>query len=158
MTISSLIFRVGEDRFAIDCASVVILIPLVELRPIHRSPPHIAGLFTYHGRIVPVIDVNTLIIDRPCEKKLSTRIIMVQLPPLADAPGSESDLIGLMAEDATRIEEIDPKKGSTHPGFKIQDAPYLGIIAQDDRGMIQFLRPAHILTDEQRKVLFNRDA
>ena len=80
-----LTFIAGANRYAIDVARVVELVPKVELRSIPHAPPYLAGLLGYRGKVVPVIDLGLLMGTAPCRDCLSTRIILVN-----DAPGDHN--------------------------------------------------------------------
>src|SRR6516162_3614683 len=72
-----LTFKVGPNRYAIDTARVVELIPRVALRPVPHAPAFLVGLLGYRGKIVPVIDLGLLLDTAPCRDHLSTRIMLV---------------------------------------------------------------------------------
>src|SRR5688572_33451330 len=68
-------FQIGDDRYVIDTARVGGVLPLVSLTRIPQSTPGIAGVFNYRRRPVPLIDLTELAIERPADKRLSTRVI-----------------------------------------------------------------------------------
>src|SRR5688572_27751379 len=99
----ALAFNVGKDRFALRCADVVEVVPRVHLRDIPHAPEYIAGMFTYRGQIVPVIDLGLLLWKAPCADRMSTRIVLVRYPP----PPGPSKVIGLLAERVTEAITLD---------------------------------------------------
>ncbi|MFP7754751.1 chemotaxis protein CheW [Thermodesulfobacteriota bacterium B35] len=94
-----LLFETGNGRFALDCREVVEIIPLIRLKKIPASPPHVAGIINYHSQAVPVIDLCALTEDVPCRQVYSTRIILVHYPLTED----EDRLVGLVAERVTDV-------------------------------------------------------
>ena len=80
-----LTFKAGANRYAIDVARVIELVPRVELRTIPHAPSFLAGLLGYRGKVIPVIDLGLLLNSAPCRDCLSTRIILVN-----DAPGDHN--------------------------------------------------------------------
>src|SRR5271170_2284779 len=76
-----LTFTAGANRYAVDVARVVELIPRVELRPVPHAPAFLAGLLGYRGKVVPVVDLGVLLDAPPCPDRLSTRIILVNAMP-----------------------------------------------------------------------------
>ena len=60
MRVHVLHLRVGEERYALPSASVVEVVPSVALRPVPGTPPEVAGLLAYRGRVVPVVDLPRL--------------------------------------------------------------------------------------------------
>ena len=103
--------------------------PSVELRPIPHAPSFLAGLLGYRGKVVPVIDLGSLLCSVPCRDCLSTRIILVN-----DAPNdhnqeqdvvtpssekqvhkpsnltSEMSLLGLIGEQVSDLTNIEPEQ------------------------------------------------
>lgn len=146
-----LLFEVGSDRFGIDASEIVEVIPLVSLKKVPHAPDCVAGVFNYRGQIVPVIDVNALLGERPARSLLSTRIILVKAPD----SGSEERLLGILAERATetlscRKEELQP------PGITVEDAQYLGEILPLPGGLVQHVTLTNILSDELKSMLYER--
>ncbi len=144
-----LLFEVGGNRFGIQASEIVEVIPLVSLKKVPHTPACVAGVFSYRGQVVPVIDVNALLGETPARHLLSTRIILVQQPD----GGSESRLLGLLAERATetlscRKEEFQP------PGIKVEGAHYLGEILPHPGGLVQRVTVANILSDELKDMLY----
>ena len=76
-----LTFTAGANRYAVDVARVVEVVPRVELRKIPHAPAFLAGLLGYRGKVVPVIDLGLLLDVAPCRDCLSTRIILVNDSP-----------------------------------------------------------------------------
>jgi chemotaxis-related protein WspB len=140
-----LIFNVGTDLYALDSSQVVEIIPRVILRQVHHGPEYVAGVFNYRGVIVPVIDLCHLIQRKPSLSHLSTRIIMVKY---CHEDGNET-FLGLMAE---RVTETLTKSNSDFikPGIEVKEAPYLGDMIMDDKGMIQCLKLEYLLTQSQQ--------
>ncbi|HYK88346.1 MAG TPA: chemotaxis protein CheW [Acidobacteriota bacterium] len=135
-----LIFRLGEDRYALETSQVVEIVPSLVLRKLPHAPDHLAGVFNYRGSIVPVIDLRRIMQDRPCESCLSTRILLVRL---AGGEGP-SRIVGLRAERMT--ETLKVSDGDlVDPGIALKEAPYLGKIINDPQGMIQCIRMEDIL-------------
>ena len=137
-----LVFYVGNDRYALDSAQVVEVIPRVRLRKVYHVPTYVAGLFNYRGAIVPVIDLGYLIQDSPCSSLFSTRIIMVNY----QGKNEMRCLMGLMAQRVTEtLNQSDTELATT--GFNLQQAPYLGEMMIDEQGMIQRIRLDYLFSD-----------
>jgi chemotaxis-related protein WspB len=148
-----LLFEVGLNRYGLVASQIVEVVPLVALKPVPHTPPFIAGLFNYRGKVVPVVDLSSLLGPGPARPLLSTRILLVE----DRAPSGESRLLGLMAEHATetincRDEDLQDS------GVKVPGAPYLGPVLPDPAGLIQKISVQDILTDEVRSLLFGGKA
>ena len=143
------LFHIGNERYAVDSGEVIEIVPLVQFRPIPRTPEYVAGLFVYRGQIVPVIDLCALAGHGPAKKLLSTRILLVRYP----GPDGEPHVLGLIAEqvtDTTRIDETQLKPS----GVTAKDAPYLGKILSDSEGLVQKIRIADLIPAEAQNLLF----
>jgi chemotaxis-related protein WspB len=145
----SLLFEVDGQRYGLDIAYVLKVLPSVRLRRLPRAPDYVAGIFRYRGAMVPVIDLSQVIKGRPVHALLSTRIILVRYP----APSGEDRVLGLLAEKAT--DSLDDRM--TRPeasGVAVPEAPYLGGLSVASGGIIQHVNVKHLLPDELRERLF----
>lgn len=145
----ALTLRVGTDAYAIDVREVLEVIPMVCLRAIPLAPPHVAGIFSYRGTIVPVVDVCRLINGQPCQRKWNTRVVLVKHAGDGTEPYR---ILGLMAErvtELTRFEAGELQRVDSATG----GAGYLGAVAAEGREMIQLLRVEGILASEYRSQL-----
>ncbi|HVY72098.1 MAG TPA: chemotaxis protein CheW [Verrucomicrobiae bacterium] len=144
-----LLFQLGGDRYALEAAQVVEVLPLVSIKRIPRAPAGIAGALNYRGAPVPVIDLNELATGRPAAARLSTRIILVNY---IDSGGSRR-VLGLIAEQATQMLRRDPGDFAS-TGIRPENAPYLGPVVADERGMIQWVEVNQLLPDPVQNLLF----
>jgi chemotaxis-related protein WspB len=144
-----LIFQLGSERYALDAARVVEILPLVELKKIPQAPAAVAGLFTHRGQVIPAVDLAQLLNDTPARATFATRIILIRQ---TDAHGREQ-LLGLIAENVTttlRRERTDFHETS----FRIGKNPGLGPMLLDDRGVVRLLREDRLLPDTVRDAAF----
>jgi chemotaxis-related protein WspB len=144
-----LLFKMGNDRYALEAGRVVEVLPLLALKQLPQSPHGFAGLFNYHGRPVPALDLCQLTVGQPAAERLSTRIILINCP---DGRGGQR-LLGLIAEHATEMLRRNPRD-FVDPGFKSKDAPYLGPVLLDPKGAIQWIHEQNLLSEHVRNVLF----
>jgi len=144
-----LVFELARDRYALDVRQVAEVLPLVAIKEIPQTPPAVAGILNYRGAPVPVIDVSQLTLGRPAERRLSTRIVLVHYP---DAAG-QTRLIGLIAERATQTVRRDAAD-FVSSGVTCEGASYLGPVAADSRGLLQWLDARTLLPPSVRDALF----
>jgi len=85
----------------------------------------------------------------PAAQRLSTRIILVKYPLEAQHPHP----LGLIAEQATNMIRRSTQD-FVEPGVGSKNAPYLGRVANDTGGLIQWIEVERLLTPELRDVLF----
>jgi len=146
-----ILFQLGRDHYALDAAQVAEVLPLVQVKKIPRAPAGVAGVFTYRGAPVPVLDLSLLALGRPAHPRLSTRLLLVHYP---DATGTKR-LLGLIAEKATETLRREPGD-FVASGVKSDGAPYLGPVVNDARGLIQWIEVDKLLPESVRDVLFKQ--
>ena len=144
-----LVFELDGDRYALDVNQLIEVLPLVNLKPLARAPPGIAGLFDYHGLPIPAVDLSELIVERAATRRLSTRMLVVKYPGTGAAPHA----LGLIAEKATSTVRLDPAMFH-EVGVAVGETPYLGPVARDAQGLIQWLAIPKLLPPHVRNVLF----
>ena len=148
-----LMFQLGQDRYLLETGQVEAVLPLLATKHLPGAPKGITGAINYRGRAVPVVDLALLSLGRPAEPRLSTRIILLRYP---SGPGSD-DLLGLLVEQA--VETIERNAADfTASGVEAGMPAYLGPVASDERGLIQWVRGEALLTPEIRDILFRQQA
>jgi len=146
-----LLFQIGKDRYGLEAVQVVEVVPLVTLKKLPQAPPQVAGIFNYHGTLVPVIDLSEVSLGRSSESRLSTRLILVNY----SVDTNKSHILGLMAEHATETVQLDPE-AFNDPGVDVPEAPYLGPVIKDARGLIQWIEVKKLMPDTLRDRLFHQ--
>jgi chemotaxis-related protein WspB len=144
-----ILFQIGRDRYALPASSVIEVLPLMNLKRVPGAPSGVAGVLNYHGTPVPVIDLNEMTLGQPAARRLSTRIILVLYPQEAHHPRR----LGLIAEHATNMIQRSIQD-FTETGVESDDARFLGKVANDAGGLIQWIEVERLLTSEVRNVLF----
>jgi chemotaxis-related protein WspB len=146
-----LLFQLGPDRYALDASRVAEVLPWVGLKQIPQAAPGVAGVFNYHGAPVPVVDLSAMALGRPARRSLSTRLVLVRYQAESGTPR----LIGLLVEQATETLRRNP--GDFRPaGVSSPDAPYLGPVTNDERGIIQWVEVERLLKPEVRSQLWQQ--
>lgn len=143
-----LLFRLGADRYALAADRVVEVLPMIDIKALPGSPAAIAGLIDYRGTSVPVMDINALALGRAARPRLSTRILLCHYD---DASGSHC--LGLIAEQATEMVRR-PATDFVPTDVRDDATPWLGPVAPDPGGMIQWIDPGALLTPAIRDMLF----
>lgn len=137
-----LLFRVGNKPYAIKAASVLEVIPKVNLSKVQQPLPNIVGQFNYQGQIVPVLDLSKLLGGQESRAVLSTRIVLVNLAKTNEAKG----FLGLMVEQVTdtlRVDQTIPVDNS----ICLSQAAYLGDSLLYDNDVIQCLCLKQLVAD-----------
>jgi chemotaxis-related protein WspB len=146
-------FQIGNNRLALDIRRVREVVPRVQLQRVAGSPPWLAGLFVYRGRVLPVVDLHRLLDGGECPPHLSTRIILVALQRREDVrnaqPASSHDagveaLIGLLAAQVADIHEV-AVPGQPLPAINAPGQPDLGVTLVDSAGILHLIELDRLL-------------
>jgi chemotaxis-related protein WspB len=149
-----LTFTVGGQACAIPSRTVLEVLPLVPARPIPLLPAYVPGVFTYRGRLVPLVDLarrfETLPDHAPSRRRLSTRVIVVEFPlpasPVPDEPDAPRDRdvrLGLIADDVVSVQmAADDELSSPATGGT---APFLGRLLRLGGSTVQMVVVDHLL-------------
>lgn len=148
-----LVFEMGKDRYALDVRQIAEILPLVAITQVAGTPDAIDGLVNYRGAPVPVIDLSLLALGRPAARRLSTRIVLVNYP---DQRGA-THLLGVILERATRTARHNPSE-FVSSGVESAATPYLGPVATDAGGLLQWIDVRTVLPPAVRDQLFNLQA
>ena len=148
-----LLFRLGEDRYAIEARQVAEVLPMLSVKQIPQAPASVRGAFDFRGQPVPLIDLSQLALGRPARDHLSTRIVLVHCP---DGRGG-TRLLGLVAEHVT---ETFRRQASDFrdAGVDLPEARWLGPVASDAGGLVQWVQVDELLSPELRALLFPAEA
>lgn len=143
------LFQLGEDRYALDAVQVEEILPLVAIKQIPRAPAGVAGVISYRGMPVPVLDLSQMAFGRPSARRMNTRIVMARSP---DRDGTMR-LLGLIAEKVNNTVRCEAGEFAD-PGVYNRDAPWLGAVSNDSLGLVQWVNIGSLLAPEVRAVLF----
>ncbi len=148
-----LLFRLGEDRYAIEAGQVAEVLPMLSVKQIPQAPATVRGAFDFRGQPVPLIDLSQLALGRAARDHLSTRIVLVHCP---DGRGG-TRLLGLVAEHVTETLRRDPTQ-FRDAGVDLPEARWLGPVASDAGGLVQWVQVDELLSPELRALLFPAEA
>lgn len=144
-----LTFTVAGQTYAIESRRVIEVLPLVPARPIPHMPDFIRGIFTYRGRLVPLVDLAILLAVGRIQERLSTRVIVVEY--IAADRGAQQ--LGLVAENVISVCSAEEAEASL-PSLEFGDAPFLGRILRIAGRTIQLLEVANLLPGDVSAGLF----
>lgn len=137
-----LLFHLGKEAFAVDARDIEAVLPLPELEPLALAPAYLAGMLRYQGRIIPVLDLKMLRGGEPCQRYISTRILLVK--------GADESFLGLLVEQAMDMLNLEspaplPKEllGEGHDWL-------VPMIHDTGQGLVQAVDWRSLLTPELR--------
>ncbi|KVX08601.1 chemotaxis protein CheW [Burkholderia ubonensis] len=151
-----LLFELDGERYALEATRIVEVLALAPLKSIPGAPPWIAGAIDRHGKPVPVVDVAQLALGRAARRLRSTRLVVVRCyTPDAqpDAGSTAGRMLGLIVEHATQTCRIDPARFADS-GIATPHARWLGPVAGDASGFVQWVDVRRMLDDDARTLLF----
>ena len=160
-----LLFDLDGDRYALDAAAIAEVLALAPTKSSPGAPAWVAGMFERHGEAVPVIDVSQLALGRPARQLRSTRLVLVRYRPddaaaqtgTQDNGGEPARLLGLIVERATQTRRIE-RAQFLDSGIATPHARWLGPVANDGMGLVQWVEVQHMLSDEVKALLFPQAA
>ena len=144
-----LAFQLGEGRYALPLCDILEVLPLLPLSGVPHAPDYISGIINYRGQVVPVLDLCQLTLGRPCEARMSTRLIVLhwQLAGRADR------LLALMVERAVNEMKLDAETFQSPP-LQIDETPYLERLAVNATGLVQMVTVSQLLPQEIAALLY----
>lgn len=95
-----LIFRLGQERYAIELREVAETLPLKVCTPVPGASPHFRGVMNLRGELRPVVDLSRLLGLSNAEEKDRGFVLVLR------CPGRQ---IGLMVDGLEKISEIRPE-------------------------------------------------
>lgn len=154
-----LLFELDGDRYALDATEIVEVMALVPMKQIPGAPPWVAGTIELHGVPVPAIDIAQLALGRPAQRLRSTRMVVVRYRARTASSGDETGTrdaehrLALIVERATLTARIDRDRFADI-GIATPNARWLGPVAMDTSGFVQWVDVEHMLDDDVRALLF----
>ena len=135
-----LVLNIDQQRYALNTGQITEILPMVQLNRMAHAPAGVAGAANYRGAALPVIDLVQVMVGRPSRSTLSTRLIVVTY----STAGGQKHRLGVIAEGATDILRMNPMDFGPY-GDANEATAYLGPVAIDDRGLIQWVDPSKLL-------------
>ncbi|ACR32038.1 chemotaxis protein CheW [Burkholderia glumae] len=153
-----LLFELDGVRYALDVADVAEVLPLAGTKPIPGAPDWVAGILIHRGEPVLVLDVTRLALGRASARIRSTRLVIVRvrLPLATDAEPAQADderRLGLIVEHGTQTARFE-RAAFRDGGIDTPHARWLGPVAHDAHGVVQWVTVRHLLGPEARALLF----
>jgi chemotaxis-related protein WspB len=141
-----LLFDLDGDRYALDAAGIVEVLALAPTKSIPGAPAW--------------VDVSQLALGRPAQQLRSTRLVLVHYNAgdgvavsARDDSGEPVNLLGLIVERATQTRRI-AREQFAESGIATPHARWLGPVANDGVGLVQWVEVQQMLTDEVKALLF----
>lgn len=151
-----LTFTVAGAAYFLPSRTVIEVLPLVPARPLPLMPDFVRGIFTYRGRLVPLIDLGRRFAAvNAAEKRpdrLSTRVIVVEFLAAAEQ-GPHPVRLGLVAENVVSIRSAEDAD-STTAEMALSHAPFLGRVLRLGGQTVQMIVVERLLPPDLLAGLF----
>lgn len=142
-----IVFRLGQDRYALNARELLEILPLAQIKRVPQAPNGIAGLLDYHGVMLPVIDLSALALGQAAAERISTRMVVVEMEN-----GRRFALIAERANEMLQREASD----FTEAKVTVDAAPYLGPVTSDARGIVQWIAPQKLFSPAVYDAVFHQ--
>ncbi|MBV8260003.1 MAG: chemotaxis protein CheW [Paraburkholderia sp.] len=148
-----LLFELDGERYALDAREIAHVLPLAPVRAFPGTPAYIAGVIDCEGEPVPVVDLPMLALGRPARALMSTRLVLVYDHGGDSGSSAPPRRLALLLECATRTQSIAHGRFA-EGGIATPEARWLGPVARDEHGFVQWLKVAQLLDARVRALLF----
>jgi chemotaxis-related protein WspB len=145
-----LLFRIGDERYALEAVEIAEVLPRLTLKAIAHAPHWVAGVLAHRGEMIPVIDLAALAFGQSARLRTSTRLVLTHYRVDAEQPAR---LLGLIIEQATDMLRCAPDEFKDY-GLDNPDAAYLGPVREDPLGLVQWIRVQDLLSQHVRELLY----
>ena len=140
-----LLFNLGADRYALPASVVRKIMPLQRLKHVPEAPAWVAGLLSYHGEIIPVLDLCERVFGQPARHSINTRLVLLHY--------SSTQSLGLILEKANQVVRL-PSPAQQPMGLDAGGA-YLGSVQTQGLGdMVQHISIEGLLPPDMVQLLF----
>jgi len=127
-----LTFKLDNEVFALDVATVREVLDFTSVAKIPRTPEFMRGVINLRGSVVPVVDLRLAFGMSATQKTVNTCIIVMEV-----RLGNQTAIMGALADSVEEVIDLEPEQ--------IEPAPNIGTSIRIDfiRGMGK--RDAHFL-------------
>lgn len=135
------IFRLGEDQFAVDIFAVERVLRYSAPAIIPNLPPWIDGVIEHGDRVVPLIDLRTRFGMPRLSPRPEHRILVLAVG---------DDLLGVTVDSVHEVMSVAPEDiAAPPPLFRGLNADYLRGLVYGEGSLIIFLDVARVLTSSE---------
>lgn len=133
--LDAIVFKVDGVVAAVRVAIVDEVVPMVYVTPLPRAPKAIRGTFNYHGRIVPVLDLNFSLTGRTAPLAAGAFLIVLTV---------NGRTLALAIDEILRVEPFSEEAIDENTGVRTLP-PFVHCLLRSDVQTIIFLDPSLLL-------------
>ncbi|ATW25698.1 chemotaxis protein CheW [Candidatus Formimonas warabiya] len=133
------VFKLWDQHYAIDIASVHEIILMEHITRVPRTPPFLKGVINLRGKIIPVVDMRKRFsVDWTTEVTEDTRIIIVE---------AGTAIVGMIVDAVTEVlrltqEDLEPLP-ATAAGF---DAKFIRAVGKVEDKLVMLLEVSDVFS------------
>ena len=146
--VATLVFEVAGQRFGLPVEHVVQIVEMVAITPLPKAPEIVAGVISFHGHVIPVVDVRRRLNLAPQPYTLRTPIIISRIG---------EHITGLVVDGVSGVVEVPQLQieGPTQIFSRetLPSLPLLSGVARLDDGLLLILDLGIFLSREEEKTL-----
>jgi len=122
-------FEINNERYALDIGLTREIVDMVQITPVPRAPPHIAGIINLRGEITNIINLNSILgLNEKIKEDLEEHKIIVLVPEAADG-----SIVGIIVDAVHSVLQIQDKDIEAVGGGLSNEAYVKGIIKIEDK-------------------------
>ncbi len=122
-------FEINNERYALDIGLTREIVEMVQITPVPRAPPHIAGIINLRGEITNIINLNSILgLPVGTEEDLEEHKIIVLVPDAA-----EGSIVGIIVDAVHSVLQVSEKEIEAVTGGLSNEAYVKGIIKIDEK-------------------------
>lgn len=127
------VFTVGKEEYAIPIENVLSIEKLEGITPIPHLPQYVSGIIKVRGELIPALDTERILYNRPVEVNDSVRIIVLQ---------TEEMSLGILVGEAKEILDIPQEQMKQVGLIAYQKTCYFTGVANLENRLISIISPS----------------
>lgn len=127
------VFQVGHEDYAIAIDFVISIEKVEGITPIPHLPNYVKGIVKVRGELVPVIDFEQILYNRPIQPTEATRLIVLYTEDLS---------VCVMVNDAKEIIDVAPENIKQLGLVGYKKTEYLTGVANLEQRLITIINPS----------------
>lgn len=141
MSIQMVIFKLNNEEFAVEVASVEAIIKLQAITKVPHAPDFVMGVTNLRGNIVPVIDLKKRLNLPESKTGEETRIVVALL---------QDSKVGMIVDAVSQVTEIDDTQIEAAPQYSTSiDTSFIRGIVKVEQELVIMLDLERVFENEK---------
>lgn len=120
-------FEINNERYALDIGLTREIVEMVQITPVPRAPPHIAGIINLRGEITNIINLNYILgLPEKDDIEKEEHKIIVLVPDAA-----EGSIVGIIVDAVHSVLQVSDNEIENISGGLTNEAYVKGVIKID---------------------------